>query len=299
MKPLGTYINGNYRVTLFDDGTKIRSNKLKELIPEKPEAMDILITKRCDMGCPMCHEDAKPQGAHGEILDVPFLDTLLPFTELAIGGGNPLSHPDLVPFLERCKAMHLITNITVHAHHFVKDQQLIRQLVDDGLIYGLGVSMNEENPGALDLLSDYPNAVIHVINGVIEMNALRQLYDKNLKLLILGYKNVRRGIAAHTRQTERRMHEMYNELPELLNHFQVVSFDNLGIQQLDPRRLMSQEEWEKFYMGDDGQYTMYVDLVNREFAPSSTSPMRWLLQDDIKPMFDMVRKLQKTHSFTA
>ena len=42
-------------------------------------------------------------------------------------------------------------------------------------------------------------------------------------------------------------------------------------------------------MGDDGQYTMYVDMVNREFAKSSTSTERWPLMDDIKPMFDKVR----------
>ena len=39
------YRNGNYNVTILEDGTKIRHNKLDCFIPEKPESMDIKITK--------------------------------------------------------------------------------------------------------------------------------------------------------------------------------------------------------------------------------------------------------------
>ena len=39
----------------------------------------------------------------------------------------------------------------------------------------------------------FPNAVLHVINGVVEMDDLRKLYDQDFKVLILGYKQLRRG----------------------------------------------------------------------------------------------------------
>lgn len=293
MKLLGRYKNGNYTVSLFDDGTKIRCNDEDELIPEKPESMDVLITKRCGWGCPMCHEDATPDGRHGELLDLPFLDTLLPYTELAIGGGNPLCHPQLLPFLEQCRAKRLIPNMTVHANDLILGADDLEDWTNNGLLYGLGVSVQQWDKGLLPYLRRFPNAVIHVINGVISIPDLREMYNQGLKLLILGYKDFRRGVAAHSDVTDRRMKMLYTELPELVSRFNVVSFDNLAIEQLDPWRLLRAAEWNEIYMGDDGKYTMYVDLVNREFAKSSVATERWPLLDDIKPMFDKVRQTAK------
>lgn len=54
MKVLGSYINGNYRVVILNDGTKIRTNDLDNLTPNKPEAMDLKITNKCDIGCAFC-----------------------------------------------------------------------------------------------------------------------------------------------------------------------------------------------------------------------------------------------------
>ena len=52
---------------------------------------------------------------------------------------------------------------------------------------------------------------------------------------------------------------------------------------------MSKEQWDEFYMGDDGSATMYVDMVNKEFARSSTSTERYPLEDNIKTMFEKIR----------
>lgn len=293
---LGTYQNGNYTVTIYSDGTKVRENDLDSLIPDKPESIDIKITNCCDMGCPMCHEDSQPNGKHADLNALPFVDTLLPYTELAIGGGNPLEHPDLIPFLEYLKERHIIANMTVNQVHFMQRQMLIRNLTDNGLIHGLGVSVGPLicHQDFLKTLQTYPNAVVHVINGVIAENALTAMYDKGLKLLILGYKEFRRG--THYFEAKRddvcaKKKWMYHRLPEIMRHFKVVSFDNLAISQLNVSRLMSEKQWKQFFMGGDGQYTMYVDAVKREFARSSTSPDRYLLLDDIKPMFDKVQAM--------
>ena len=122
------------------------------------------------------------------------------------------------------------------------------------------------------------------------MDELHKLYGKNLKLLILGYKDFRRGEAAHTEITDKRMAEMYDELPDMFRHFTTVSFDNLALKQLDVRRFVSDREWKSFYMGDDGQFTMYIDMVKREFAKSSVSTERFPITDDIAEMFKEVRK---------
>ena len=120
MSVLGQYKNGNYTVTILQDGTKIRYNELDFFNPEKPESMDVKITNRCNIGCPMCHENSTCDGKHGDIMNLPFFDTLLPYTEIAIGGGNPLSHPDFIPFLEKLKERNLISNMTINQIHFME-----------------------------------------------------------------------------------------------------------------------------------------------------------------------------------
>lgn len=290
MKILGKYRNGNYNVVIFDDGTKVRFNKEDKLIPDMPESMDIKITNMCDMGCPFCHENSTVDGKHGDIMNLKFIDTLLPYTELAIGGGNPLCHPDLIEFLKLLKSKNLIANMTVNQKHFLKNVDMLKQLCSEGLLKGLGVSLTKVTDKLIDALKEFPNAVIHVINGVHSIEEIEKLYDHDFKILILGYKLFRRGEDYYSEKVDKLMDEWYFWLPEMLNRFEVVSFDNLALKQLKCERLMSEEEWSKFYMGDDGNYTLYVDVVNQQFAKSSVSTERYSLLDDMKDMFSIIKQ---------
>ncbi len=295
MKRFVRYQNGNYTVTIdTQTGTKIRENDLDFFRADFPESMDIKITNRCDMGCPQCHENSTKDGLHGDIMSEGFIDRLHPYTELAIGGGNPLEHPDLVPFLEKCKSLKLIPSMTVNQFHFMKNQSFLKSLVDQHLIYGLGISLTHITEEFVETVKEFPNAVIHVINGIVHPTQLESIANNGFKILILGYKEFRRGEVMYQHQSvaiEQLKQMLYDRLPEIIKDgwFEVVSFDNLAIKQLDAQRLMSAEDWEQFYMGDDGSATMYVDMVNREFAKSSTSTERYPLEDDIITMFEKIR----------
>ena len=74
----------------------------------------------------------------------------------------------------------------------------------------------------------------------------------------------------------------------MLNPFKVVSFDNLAITQLDVKRLMSQEEWDEFYMGDDGTMTFYIDMVEGTFGKNSLATDRFPIMDSIDEMFQKI-----------
>lgn len=305
MNILGKYKNGNYTVTIFDDGTKVRSNKLDFFEPSKPESMDLKISNKCYGNgsglCPMCHECSSPEGKHGDILNLPFLDTLLPYTEIAIGGGNPLLHPDLVQFLKGLKDRKLIANMTVNQWTFMQSLDYLKSLVDEGLIYGLGVSLTDPNDKFIEAVKKFPNAVIHIINGIISREQLQKLANNGLKILILGYKEFGRGnefYADSSAEINILKGQLYDILPDIINDgwFECVSFDNLAIKQLNPKRLMGDDEYNSFYMGDDGQFTCYVDAVNREYAVSSTSIERWPIANDIKDMFEHVKEYANEQS---
>jgi hypothetical protein len=289
--------NGNYMMFIdLETGTKIRKNNFDCFIPEKPESMDIKITNKCDMGCAFCHENSTADGLHGDIMNLKFIETLLPYTELALGGGNPLTHPDLVPFLEKCKSLKLIPSMTINQVHFMKPEyaELIDKLVNEKLIYGLGISLTRATDEFIAKVKKYPNAVVHIINGVQPLAEVRKLYDQNLKILILGYKMFRRGIEYFSEAVDSAKTEYYAELANMTKRFDVVSFDNLALNQLEVKRLLTDDEWNEFFMGNDGSHTMYIDCINKQYARSSTAPIedRRELLDDIKPMFDYIRSLK-------
>lgn len=294
MKILGKYRNGNYIVTIGDDGTKIRETEYDEFFPVFAENCDCKITDKCDGGCQWCYEGCTPSGRHGDILNPKFLDSLHPFTELAIN-GNDLTHPDLIPFLQKLKEKKVIANITVNQKHFERKQDFIRNLVDQKLVWGLGVSLVEVTPEFLDLIKQYPNAVIHTINGILSPTDIEKLSYKGLKLLILGYKYMRRGADWYDEEFESikaRQQWLKGNLDDVISRFKVVSFDNLALEQLDVRKHLTEEEWNEFYMGDDGGFTFYIDLVENKFSKNSIAPdkARYDLLDSVDDMFRVIRE---------
>ena len=290
LKLLGVYKNGNYTVKVLSDGTKIRETLEDEFIPSFAENCDCKITDKCDGGCPFCYEGCTPNGKHGDILNYKFLDTLHPYTELAIN-GNDMSHPDLIPFLIKLREKKVIANLTVNQIHFERHQSLIRKLVDEKLIYGLGISLKEPTEEFISLVKTYPNAVIHVINGILSASDVEKLSDNNLKMLILGYKQLRRGEDWYDKEHENIVAKqmwLKENLDKMLSHFEVISFDNLAITQLNVKRLMSEEQWEEFYMGDDGNYTFYIDMVDGTFGKNSLATERYPIMDSIDEMFQKI-----------
>ena len=297
MKILGMYRNGNFTTTLFSDGTKIRETEENNFIPKFAESMDIKITNQCDMGCPFCHENSIVNGKHGDILNEKFINTLHPYQEVAIGGGDVTSHPDLIPFLRKLKERKIIANITVNQIHFMKKQELIKQLIDEKLTYGLGISLVNPTEEFITLIKQYPNAVIHVINGVLKPEDVAALENNNLKMLILGYKHLRRGndyFGDKQIKIENNQKWLYDNLSDIISKhkFFVLSFDNLAIEQLKVKRLLPEDEWDEFYMGDDAEFTYYIDMVERKFAKNSTAPMdeRYELRGSVDEMFERIRK---------
>ena len=297
MKPLGSYNNGNYTVIIYPDGTKIRQNDLDHFDASFPESIDLKITNQCDLGCPMCHERSVPNGAHADLLSPSFLDHMYPYTELAIGGGNPLSHPDLYSFLRRMKNQNVICNLTVNAMHLANEKfnELVGILLMENLINGLGVSITSVDSNFVRKWNDYRHTVFHVINGMFTFKQLKELSEVtggHAKVLILGYKNWGRG-SDYLIEQKGFLSDMITreELKQMVDEkwFKVISFDNLAIKQIDVQSILPANVWDQFYMGDDGQHTMYVDMVNRKFAMNSTSPERFPLLDSINDMFTKIK----------
>ena len=289
---LGKYQNGNYEVRIYEDGTKIRENDLDFLDADFPESMDCKITNRCPVGCPMCHEKSTPDGEHGDIMNAEFIDKLRPGTEMAIGGGAVTGHPDLIPFLKKLKSIGVIPSITVNQREYKDNFDLVNRLVEEKLIYGLGVSFTSFDDEFWDKVIKNKNVVVHLIAGIHGGDVFDYFTNKGAKILILGYKDYGRGHDLLERASaiiQLQIDWLKNNLQDLLSKYDVISFDNLAIEQLDVKSVLTDEQWKEFYQGDDGTHTMYVDLVERRFAKTSTSTERYPLLNNIDDMFKIIK----------
>lgn len=289
------YKNGNHNVYINDkNGTKIRETidpDAKEFISDFADSVDFKITNKCFNNCGFCHEKSTPTGLVGNIDDWKFLDTLHPYTEMAIGGGDVLTFDKLYELLELLKSKHVYANITIQQNNLFDHK--IDYLVEHELIKGIGVSLYGYRQDDITRIKSLPNTVIHLINGISACEAsFHQLADKDLKILILGYKNFGRGIefVKDNPWLTNNMEWVEKNIEDYMMRFKVVSFDNLAVEQLKLKEKLSEKQWNMFYGGDDGTHTFYIDGVNKQFAKSSTSTERFDLLDNIDDMFHIIQR---------
>ncbi len=277
---IGEYKNGNYNVRIYSDGTKIRETEEDEFIPEFPESMDVCISTLCHNKCGFCYANCSPIGENVDFtkyLENGFFDSIHPYTEIAIN-INSEWHPGLANFLKEMKKRKIIVNATINQKDFERYYGTIKSFIDQELIWGLGVSLTAVTKDFLKQYKEIPNGVLHIINGIVTPDQIKKLADNDIKLLILGYKHVGRGIEHYSNAEEeirRRQDWLNNNLSIMSKHFNIISFDNLALEQLNVKKLLDEETYEERYMGDDGNFSFYVNLVDGTFSKNSLSDIHY------------------------
>lgn len=297
MEKLATYKNGNMITTIYSDGTKTHFTFGDSFMPAFPESHDISISQCCDNGCEWCYYGCTPTGAHGKLTGWNFFDTMRPYTEVAINLQSPVN-PELMLFLYEMQKRKIIVNVTINQNHFMDDSMLalIYHFNKHGLIKGIGISLTDPtHEDFIETVKQFPNAVIHVIAGITHPEDIGYLMGHGLKLLILGYKQVGRGKKYYDHSSTAIEDNIAwlesGIMDEVLNGFEVVSFDNLAIDQLHIKDKLTSEQWEQFYGGDDGTLTFFIDLVKGVFARNSLSQIVYPIGDKtVDEMFAIIRK---------
>lgn len=243
-----------------------------------------------------CYEGCTANGKHGDLFKYPFINTLHAYTELALN-GNDLDHPDIEKFLEFLKEKKVFANITVNQNQFFANYDRIKDWQKKKMVYGIGVSLQNATDELIEKMNSIPNTVLHTIVGILSKDDIMKLKDHDIKILLLGYKQLQRGVNylnSHSDEVNKNKQYVYDNLADITNWFKVVSFDNLAIEQLDVKRIVHVDEWDEFYMGDDGGYTFYIDMVKGEFSKNSIASDRYPIgEKTIDEMFQFIQEYCK------
>ena len=108
----------------------------------------------------------------------------------------------------------------------------------------------------------------HVIIGTISPFDYFHHWTKfDANVLLLGYKTYGRGQRYINVQSETvtnnilAWRQFLSVMPQMVNR---VAFDNLAIEQLQPKSiLLNEEDYSRRFMGEDGDFSMYIDAVTQ------------------------------------
>lgn len=294
MEKIADYINGNAHIVMYEDGTRIMETDDVGFNFEYPTNNDVTITHKCSQGCPYCYLGCTPEGKHAD-LSAKFFDTINAGAELAIN-LNDMDHPQLDEFLEKMKSQGVFVNGTVNQAQFMVNYERLKRLCREKFLWGVGVSLREPDDEFISKIQEFPNAVIHVINGILKPDDIEKLRDRGLKLLILGYKDLNRGVSYREENSgtvSLRQRYLKDVLASMVSHFACISFDNLAIEQLNVRETLKDfiADWDEVYQGDEGSSTFAVDLVDGTFGINSmaTGDDTYPIMDDIRDMFMVIK----------
>ena len=232
-------------------------------------------------------------GTHANLLCWSFWDSLQPYTEVALN-GNDLTNPELEALLIKLSARHIFVNMTVNQIHFIQHFDKLLEWKYRKLIWGLGVSLKEASKQLVDKLNNFgSDAILHTIAGIITKDDIEYLSNRNIKLLVLGFKLSGRGkdyYNVNGNVIARNIGWLKQNIINIIPKFRVISFDNLALEQLDIKKQISDNQWNNIYMGDDGEFTFYIDLVKGTYAKNSISCEEYPINGmTIRAMFEDIK----------
>lgn len=300
--------NGNYWYLIDPkDGTRLRiafETEEKPLIATMPELIDLKITDFCQTGCPFCYQNSSVFGKHADFEQLKKIIRAIPAgTEVAIGGGDPMSHPQIVEILKVAKRAGLIVNLTVREIDWLKDPALLAGVRESVSAIGLSIDGPEDLLKATQINNNLPDVAVnlHYIPDLHDFDNLRNImralsdfayaatnnygtFSKSPTLVLLGFKETGRGVSAEH-------HTIPNFVEELMRVWQEAPYVSIGV---DTKFIKDYPEIKEKVDGvyltlHEGEFSMYIDGVKGTAYRSSYS-----LEDEVK----LTPKLHYPHDAT-
>lgn len=281
--------------TLFDqyNGTKIRVDFREEkgkssdcLKATYPELIDIKITDYCPFACSYCYMGSSNKGEPG---NKDYINSLLytladyEIFEVALGGGEPTTHPEFIRFLAFCKQHGITANFTTksmdwmgsigNAHtiltscgSFAYSVRNVSELEKFIIIFEkLKLDLKQFN-----FCPKTPN--IHIVEYITPEYQLREILKlcavHHYPIVLLGLKTTGRG-----EQYQKKQEKRYDWVSVVKKLIQAGDYIRFGIDTCIAQKYENEINElgvsNSFYTKKEGAFSCYVDGVQQKIGPSS------------------------------
>ena len=277
----------------WDTGAKIRLSFADDPAPYKrsayPELVDLKITNYCTGGCVWCYQDSHVRGTHADYSDlycwIASLAKLGVF-EIALGGGEPMDHPNFATLVREIREYGIVPSFTTHKIDWLGIPKQVMQIIP--YIGRFACSVTHPNNvmqlAAALVLSGVPSykaSVQHVVGTVGAWRfyeILRAAAECNLNITLLGYKRVGRGQAYLPDDDAARWLEIVQRVKRECPALTVSIDTELARQYQD--QLKDAGVSDILYTTQEGKFSMYIDAVGLQVGPSSYDPDRFVSYAD-------------------
>lgn len=274
------------KIHLFDEQINFDT-----YIASAPELVDIKLTDWCDLACKFCYQDSTKKGLHAPLEAIKrILDDLASagVFEVALGGGEPMAHPNFGEILDYCKTKQIRPNFTTRNYKALVTPEFKEYAKKCGSV---GISIATPNDVA-ELMTYHDQMTVYNCSLQVAMGAqsaedfasmLALLHDANhfQGMILLGYKDTGRGHRAKGNRwygpdrvdgadpiemykgfiaSRRKKHQWGYGMPLSMDTEMVRSTEGL---------LAKHGVNAKLYMKNEGRVSCYIDAVTMRIAPSS------------------------------
>lgn len=274
------------KIHLFDEPINFDT-----YIAAAPELVDIKLTDWCDLACKFCYQDSTKKGLHAPLSAIKgIIDDLAAagVFEVALGGGEPMAHPNFGEILDYCKTKHIRPNFTTRNYKALTTPEFKTYAQKCGSV---GISIATPNDVA-DLMQYHDQMTVYNCSLQVAMGAqsaedfasmLALIDDANhfSGMILLGYKDTGRGHRAKGNRwygpdrvdgadpiemykaflaARKAKHQWGYGMPLSMDTEMVRSTEGL---------LAKHGVNAKLYMKNEGRVSCYIDAVTMRIAPSS------------------------------
>jgi organic radical activating enzyme len=276
---------GFYSIFDSQNGNKVRGsfNKNFKLTHSSiPELVDLKITDYCDKGCKFCYQSSTAWGQHADFLDIiTIIKELakLGCFEIAIGGGEPTQHPDIVEILKEAKKNNIVANITTKSQSWLSNFYFAKFVIELTGAIALSIStLNELNIflSLIELLSSdglscKNKFTVQCVLGTIKKSELKKIMarckEKDLPITLLGFKDVGFG-------EDYKIIPYDNWVDDLIkNSNQKISIDSKLLAERESF-LIAEGFDAKFLTDKEGLFSCYIDALDCSLSRDSYSSNR-------------------------
>jgi organic radical activating enzyme len=258
--------NGHRHRVRFDDTAPSTRASFAELV-------DICLTSYCGYGCSFCYQGSTKSGKHGDTQTIKQYISKLAYHrcfEVALGGGEPTTHPDFKEICEHARSNGVIPNFTTRNIEFVRDNYKWCAETTGAIAFSAEYDKTIHQVAALRQLHssyyDYPHFTVQIVCGVPYggVGSLMDLCkDKSIPVTLLGFKEQHRG-----KTTRQNNYDDWVAAARRIKRFNVdTAFLAKHIDQLN--ELVGEDNGVKYFSPVEGVESCYLDAVTNQLAPSS------------------------------
>lgn len=290
-----------------ETGMKFRWAKTPYTKSAIPELVDVKITDYCGFKCAFCYQGSTTEGLHAPTDRI--LSTFQDLAgwgvfEIAIGGGEPIAHPDFETIMRAGRAMGLSLSFTTFNKAFDKTHPSLLPLLnemdaypkDNSIICGsTGVSVHgpkdvealNQLRGRLHSANCYRELTAQTVVGATPMRTIERTLDvcvdHNIPLLLLGYKTTGRGEGRQKQTDINTLRKILLKAKRKTEHAAwtgngtsfSLSVDTAFLDLYSPL-LDDLDVPLSLRSSPEGKFSMYVDAVTNQCGPSSYNPENML-----------------------